>query len=135
MKTFRKAALGAALAALVAAPPAGSAATNESAVLHPAGQVTYATSLVDVDHPGGEYDGTLNVTIAEDGTIAGFYRPADTGRVIQVTGGLTGDKVFLNIGWSGAPITGTYDHGRIIGYTFNGHDTERFVATPTQPNL
>ncbi len=94
----------------------------------------FKTTLVSVYHPAGVYEGTLSITFARDGTIFGFYRPVDSGQSKQVSGGLTGDHIHLDIDGY-LPIQGTYDDGTIVGYTFVDRDTDKFTATPTnEPN-
>jgi hypothetical protein len=95
------------------------------------GNLTFTTTLVSVDHPAGAIDGTLRLTIGAGGTILGYYRGVDSGTFRQVSGGLDGDRIYLNI--SGLPpMTGIYENGTIVGYTLLHNDTNRFTALPAE---
>lgn len=96
-------------------------------------QISFQTSEVDVDHPDGAIEGSLNVTIAADGTISGYFHRADSGRSRDVHGALTGKTIYLDIG-NQVPVEGTYVNGTIVGYRTMGKnrhlDQYRFTATP-----
>jgi hypothetical protein len=113
MKLFRVMAGAAGLALLAA--PAGAVQFNSSSTL------TFDTSLVQVEPNGaGESDGTLRVRISPDGIVQGYYRPVDSGAFREVTGGVNGDQIWLDIGDNGTiHIEGTYQNGKIVGYTLS----------------
>ncbi|MBD5633455.1 MAG: hypothetical protein IAI49_03150 [Candidatus Eremiobacteraeota bacterium] len=134
-----KAALTALLCTTFSAVAGGFAIASETSApvtVYVAKTVTFDTSLVAVDHPsGGAYEGTLSITIGKSGTILGYYRPVDSGAFEQVSGGLDGDRIHLEIG-ANPPIDGVYRNGKIVGYTFVNELTHRFTAKVTgQPNV
>jgi len=95
--------------------------------------VTFDTALAPQYYGAGEYDGVLHLTIASDGAIMGYYRDGDTADVRTVFGGITGDRIWLDLGRGGPPITGTYDGGKIVGYTYLEGQTFVFTAKPVRP--
>jgi hypothetical protein len=134
MLPFRKtlvASLWAGLAAATMATAAAAPATRYAV----ASNVLFKTSLVSDDHPSGATEGTLRLNFGSGGTILGTFHPVDSGQYLQVSGGLTGDRIVLNIeGYP--PIDGTYVHGKIVGYAFINEDTHRFTAIRSdEPNL
>jgi hypothetical protein len=105
-----------------------------AAVQH-TGSFTFATTLTDVrDNVPGAYEGILNLHISQDGIIQGTYRSLDEGTDRPVTGGLTGTKVWLEIGdFDSMHIDGTFAGGKITGYTqLPGYLQYEFDATPVQ---
>jgi len=118
------------LAAALALAP--SAAHGEAPSVA-AGHTIYATRLISNDHPAGEVDGTLDVTIGKDGTIVGFYRPVDSAAFYDVVGGVEGRHVYLSIHWDGLDhVTGSYRGEQIVAYTFTNGEIYRFTATPAR---
>jgi hypothetical protein len=106
---FRKATTAAALLAALALPIAANAATTSSAE---AQQYTFETHLTQAMH-AGEYGGTLHMTIEPNGIITGWYRPSDGG-VRNVTGGLSGNQIWFDIGGIHAlHLEGTFKNGVI----------------------
>jgi hypothetical protein len=107
--------------------------------------ITFSTAITPAYFGGGEYAGTLNLTIAKDGSLSGIYRPEDTGMFRTVTGGLDGDRVWLDLGYDGPHITGTLRDGKIVGTTpyflhsdgFDGPGSQpyNFTATPEAKRL
>ena len=72
------------------------------------------------------YSGILKLKIQPDGIINGTYvsnsiRPDPTnGRIITVTGGLTGANIHLSFGNAGGlRMTGTLKNGHIVGTAFS----------------
>jgi hypothetical protein len=62
------------------------------------------------------WTGQLQITINPDGIIQGYYRPADNNAFIPVTGGKTGDGVWLDIGRTGGlHVNGVLQNGVITG--------------------
>jgi hypothetical protein len=110
--------------ALGAAAPAF-AVTNSVTTGEPV-HLQYNTKLVP-RFDAGEYDGQLRLTINADGIVSGTYIPSDGG-VKQVTGGVNGENIWLDLGVHGWHITGTIVNGHIIGYTSRGLEQYRFVA-------
>ena len=91
----------------------------------------YATSLRP-EYQAGSLEGTLKLTTAPDGTISGYYRPADESRQVDVQGGSDGSSIWLNIGTMGQlHIDGKLQGTQIVGATLLNGRTYDFVATPT----
>jgi hypothetical protein len=82
------------------------------------------------DHHAGEYDGRLALTIYPNGIVQGNYFPSDGG-VRNVTGGLTGTSIWLDIGWLGQlHLTGTFKNGVLETVAaIPGPDTYTFEST------
>ncbi len=59
---------------------------------------TFQTRIIEQTPSVGEYDGSLQLRIAPDGIITGYYRPNDNARFVPVTGGLSGAHFWLDIG-------------------------------------
>jgi hypothetical protein len=119
--------------ALASGGAPASAATNLPPL--PA-RVTYSTALEPVYFGSGEYAGTLNLNIGKDGVLSGYFRYDDVGTLRQVTGGLEGDHVWLDLGPDGPHIIGTFTDGKIVGYTtYEGHQPYRFTATPEAQHI
>jgi hypothetical protein len=79
----------------------------------------------------GYYGGTLKLTITPDGIVSGFFRPDDGMVFHTVTGGLNGDRIWLDIGYNGdLHITGTLNGDRIVGGTYIGDHLFDFKAAP-----
>ena len=89
--------------------------------------VTFVTSEVDLDRPGGAVEGTLQITIYAAGNFVGYYRPVDNGRLIDVLGSISGQNIYLLIG-NERPIQGAYVDGKIEAYRGDGPDDIRFTA-------
>ncbi|MBV9646850.1 MAG: hypothetical protein JO043_05245 [Candidatus Eremiobacteraeota bacterium] len=111
------------LLAPVAAPAAVSNASSQPARFH------METRLYNDRHPY-EIDGRMNLSVYPNGVVNGFYIPTDGG-IRDVTGGLTGDKIWLDIG--GAQplhLTGTLKNGALSTTAFiPGPDTWVFEST------
>ena len=81
----------------------------------------------------GEYDGQMRLVIDANGIVSGTYVPSDGGPR-PVTGGVTGDKIWLDFGagnqWH---VTGTIRNGHIVGFSSStkGLETYTFVANVT----
>ncbi len=121
----------AAAAFVVAIAPIGVSAevTNDASAR---GDLTFDTSFVTADHPTpGAYVGILKIRIDRDGTVSGIYRSADRGSFVDVTGGLEGDRIHLDIGdVRSIHIVGTYDKDEIDGGTWLEGRPYAFTATP-----
>ena len=106
-KTIRSAAAAAGLLAALALPVASQAATTTSA---PPQHYDLQTRIID-QHHAGEYDGRLALTIYPNGIVQGTYLPSDGG-VRNVTGGVTGTNIWLDIGSMGQlHVSGTFKNG------------------------
>ncbi len=94
--------------------------------------LTFATHFVPESPAGaGGYDGTLKLRIDPSGIIDGIYRPNGSGPFVQVSGGLSGDRIWLDLGnGRGGRITGRYRNGWIVGGTFVHGRPWDFSATP-----
>lgn len=67
----------------------------------------------------GEFDGRLRITITPDGIVSGNFQQ-DDGGLRQVTGGLSGTKIWLQLGNDGFPFNGTFVDGKLTAYA-QGH--------------
>ncbi|MEO6914073.1 MAG: hypothetical protein ABI182_08655 [Candidatus Baltobacteraceae bacterium] len=80
---------------------------------------TYSTALTQQFGSPYPYSGKLQIRISDDGIVSGYYRPADNQSFETVTGGRSGDQIWLNIGQSGdLQITGNFVKGAIVGSAF-----------------
>jgi hypothetical protein len=105
--TIRSAAAVAGLLAALAFPVASQAATTTAA---PPQHYDIQTRLIDRHH-AGEYDGRLVLTIYPNGIVQGTYLPSDGG-IRDVTGGLTGTNIWLDVGSLGQlHLSGTFKNG------------------------
>jgi len=100
----------------------------------PGDLMTYHTAFVQQSPNGaGQIEGTMHLRIAADGKIQGDYRPGG-GRLFDVVGGLTGEKIWLNIGYTRViHLTGTYENGKIVGYTYI--DEPNAAVLPNVPRI
>jgi hypothetical protein len=100
----------------------------------PGDLLTYHTSFVQQSPNGaGQIEGTMHLRIASDGKIQGDYRPGG-GRLYDVIGGLTGEQIWLNIGYARViHLTGTYQNGKIVGYTYI--DEPHAAVLPEVPRI
>ena len=93
---------------------------------------TYSTTLASPYYPGA-FEGTLTLNTAADGSINGFYRPADTGRIGEVTGGTDGKTIWLDLPTLGRiHIDGKVDGPQITGSTLIYGRSYNFTATPSK---
>jgi hypothetical protein len=121
MNDLRRAGLAAALAFAFAPTIArADGAVSRSLLFH--------TSDVDVENGAGDREGSLDLRIAPGGGITGNFRPVDSGRLVDVTGSLSGDALTLFIGWNGTPITGTLKDGKIEAFVLEGDREHRFTG-------
>lgn len=77
---------------------------------------TIATRIVERPPSVGEFDGALTLNVSADGIVSGYYRPDDNARFISVAGGVTGERLWLEIGAlspNSMRFTGTFRNGRI----------------------
>ena len=70
-----------ALAGSIGLAPAGAVSTSGDRI------VTFDTAFAPQYYGAGKYDGVLHLTIAPDGTINGWYRSVDEGRIRNVIAG------------------------------------------------
>jgi len=130
---FRIASSAASLGALalgLAAAGSSAAAAAETGLAP--GTYTYATTLTPQFYGAGAYEGVLRLTVANDGGIFGYFRYDDAGTVRSVVGGVTGNRIWLDLGGnvSTVPINGTVENGKILGGLYDGRQPFEFVATP-----
>jgi len=95
--------------------------------------ITFSTAITPAYFGGGEYAGTLNLTIGKDGSLSGLYRAEDSGSFRTVTGGLDGDQIWLDLGYNGPHIVGTFRDGKILGSTRYYVNTQDFAGSGGQP--
>jgi hypothetical protein len=113
LKGTMKSAISAVSAALVAvllgAPcAAGAAAAERSYQLQ--------TRIVEKTPGVGEFDGSLQLRVSPAGIVSGYYRPDDNPRFVPVTGGISGDRFWIEIGTFAAhplQFSGTFSGGKI----------------------
>jgi len=124
MRKNRRFAL-AVLAALVAAPGIAAAVTTNAPQT-----LTMLAAMRPSNGMGVPYSGTLHLKITPDGIIQGTYRsdsirPDPTsGKIITVTGGLSGNQIHLSFGMSGGlRVQGTLANGEIFGQAFGKRNT------------
>jgi hypothetical protein len=87
-------------------------------------------STLAPDYGVGVYEGTLDLTISPEGIVTGWYRPNNE-EYKQVTGGLSGDNIWLDIGYFGRlHIAGKFENGKIVATTFLQDETYTFNAVP-----
>ncbi len=129
--------LGAALALTLGLVGAAVAGTSQQTPM-----TTYHVAFTPVHTGGGEYDGTLNVSIADSGEISGTFRFDDDGTSHVVTGGRDGDHVWLDLGEGDHyRIDAELKGGKILGATQGlgafGDFTQpyAFTGTPTSTHL
>ncbi len=131
MTRGRLAALSAALAFL--AFPALASAAAQAATHH------YYTELYRF--PGAGTQGSfpvsavLDLTIAGDGSISGYYRPTDPtdGAVLPVTGTLSAEDVSFEVGGvQGLHVNAKLNGGKLLGraYQFYGREVFYFIVRP-----
>ena len=88
--------------------------------------------------------GILKIKITPDGIVSGTYvsnsiRPdPSNGKIIPVTGGMTGKNIHLSFGTGGnLRMTGTFQNGHIVGTAYNKgkiFDFEAIVKNAASPN-
>jgi hypothetical protein len=74
------------------------------------------TRIVEQTPSVGEYDGSLQLHVSPSGIVTGYYRADADARFVAVTGGITGDRFWIDIGaFSTRPLhfSGTFRDGRI----------------------
>ncbi len=113
----------AALALAAAAVPGAARAAQEPSALY------FSTSMTQL-HDTGAYTGSLELRIAPDGTLRGYYFPTDyTAMFVPVVGGRTGESIWFDIGAAnivhvqanlrdGAMTGSAYDQAGTRQYTF-----------------
>ena len=124
-KTIRSAAAAAGLLAALALPVASHAATTTGAQPQ---HYDLQTRITDRYHAGA-YEGRLALTIYPNGIVQGTYLPSDGG-VRNVTGGLAGTNIWLDIGMMGQlHFSGTFKNGVLDGRGAPRPDTYTFEST------
>jgi hypothetical protein len=108
--------------------PAEALATKDMSSL------TFDTALAPQYYGAGEYDGVLYLKFGPHGIVNGWYRPDDVGEPESVIGGLTGNKLWLDLGRPGLhDIQATFEGGIIRGGTYLGNQVYSFKATARKP--
>ncbi len=90
------------------------------------------TALTELYGSPFPYTGTLRLTIYPNGIVHGYYMPTD-GSWQNVTGGITGNRIWLDLGpLNGADvqITGVIMGSHITGSALVGMTQYRFEAGP-----
>ncbi len=78
--------------------------------------------------------GSMDLRYHDDGTVTGYYHPAGLPSFIPITGGRTGDHIWLSIGLSGGwELDGHFRDGKIVGSATDenpgpDHNITRFGA-------
>jgi hypothetical protein len=124
-----------ALAAFLGLTSAGIAGATETSVPNiKTGQLMDYNWILTPYYGAGQYDGTLRIKVGADGVISGYFQ-SDAGRFESLTGGITGDKIWLDFGLNGpVHVTGTVANGKITGYSWLEHQDFTFTASPVAPN-
>jgi len=121
-----------ALAALLATPFIADAAAAERSY-------ELQTRMVEQAPGVGEYDGALQLRVSPDGIVSGYYRPDANPRFIPVSGGIAGDRFWIELGNFGGHslrFSGTFKNGTIDAQgnhpiLDNGRSTAlELIATP-----
>lgn len=119
----------AASAALLAAPASALAVTAPT--------THYSTAMTQLYGSSVPYTGSLDLEIASDGTIHGYYFPADySSMFVPVVGGKTGNTIWFDIGSRDLThVEGRLQNGVIVGTAFNNANSQyTFVAKPAAAN-
>lgn len=120
----------AAFAAIVLAPLGASADT-------PAKTVTYHTAyhLIHPSNGVGEYTGRMTLRFYANGVVNGTYRDEFAGNIKTVSGGVSGNKLWLSFGMKGKhQFSGTIEKdGTVKGTLTNwrGPNVYAFSAVPS----
>jgi hypothetical protein len=101
------------------------------------GSYTFATSLTPRYFGGGSYLGILNLRVAADGTIGGFFRYEDSSDIATVVGGMSKGNLWINYGpgLGSNHIFGRVDNGKIVGSTYFSGQPYDFVASQRTPGI
>jgi hypothetical protein len=116
---------------LLGMAPAAFAATSQQGGA--AQTFTFPTRYYDTARPG-DIDGRLNITVYPSGIVNGFYLSSDSGRPVDVVGGVNGKTIWLNIGGADRVnplhLTGTFENG-VLNATVSklGPGTHIFQST------
>jgi hypothetical protein len=92
----------------------------------------YYAELYQFPQGGFPRSATLDLTVRENGTIIGYYRPTDGG-ISPVSGSVDGAKITLSIGGlDGMQVNGTITDGKIEGRAFRpfGRGEFSFIGRP-----
>jgi hypothetical protein len=82
-----------------------------------------------IEHQAGEFDGILAMTIYPGGIVQGTYWLADQGSFRTVSGGLSGDRIWLDLGGTSDAmhVSGTFRDGVLDTVVVQpGPDVEHF---------
>ena len=95
---------------------------------------TYTTEISPIDSFGLPFTGELSLRFYSDGIIQGNYSTLDGPSFVPVTGGRTGDSIWLEIGRMGTfQVNGKLSYGEIVGmaYRRGSNRDYQFVAKPS----
>ena len=119
--------LSLAASAALLALPANALAVTAPTTAH------YSTAMTELYGGTAPYTGSLELEIAPDGIVRGYYFPADySAMFVPVVGGKSGDSIWFDIGSSEIThVEGRLHNGVIVGTAFNKANSQyTFVAKP-----
>jgi hypothetical protein len=94
--------------------------------------IVYSTSMHGLnDSISVPVSGSLHIKVNKDGILSGYYSPDYATEFTPVTGGVNGDRVWLQIGaYAPTRVQGTYQNGTITGTAYSpDHHIYAFAAT------
>ncbi len=93
----------------------------------------YDVTMTERDLGAGSSRGTLDLRIASDGVVSGFYRAMSGGAPRNVSGGCDGSAIWFD--FENLSFTGTIDAKGISGRAFrDGGSTEYVLTAISEPN-
>ena len=99
--------------------------------------INYTTSfhLIHPSTAAGEYTGRMTLRFYANGTVSGTYRDEFAGNIKTVSGGLSGNKLWLSFGMKGKhQFNGTVEKDGTVKGTltnWNGPNVYAFSAVPS----
>ncbi len=95
------------------------------------GTYYFDTYLTPEYFGAGSYEGVLRLDVAAGGTISGIFRNIDSGGFHTVTGGETGNDVWLDLGgFESRPFNLRVENGKLVGGIYTASQPYSFVASP-----
>jgi hypothetical protein len=96
-----------------------------------AGTYYFDTYLTPEYFGAGSYEGVLRLDVAAGGTISGIFRNVDSGGFRTVTGGETGNDLWLDLGGNDSrPFNVRVENGKLVGGIYTASQPYSFVASP-----
>jgi hypothetical protein len=96
-----------------------------------AGTYYFDTYLTPEYFGAGSYEGVLRLDVAAGGTISGIFRNVDSGGFRTVTGGETGNDLWLDLGGvDSRPLNLHVENGKLVGGIYTASQPFSFVASP-----